>query len=441
MSSSHNEVVIVGAGLAGLGCALHLKKMGIPFTILEAADAVGGRIRTDIVDGFRLDRGFQVFLTAYPEARRVLRYNRLQLKSFQPGALVRYQGRFHRVSDPMRDPAHVLDTIASPIGTLADKMKVAKLRLAVATGATTSGSSGGSLSNGGEAAAKGNTTLQTLKTKGFSDAIIDRFFKPFFGGVFLERELSTSSRNFEFLFRMFSSGDTVLPANGMEEIPKQLAQQVGHENIRLNTRVLAVAENEVVLETGDRIEASHIVIATEGKVVSEMLYDITAPERDNAVTCLYFAADGAPPVSEPILVLNGDREGIINNLCVPSVVSSAYAPEGKSLISVTVLGNPAVDDATLEQRVRAELEKWYGADEVRAWNHLRTYRINNALPQQPADTGSRPITYEVRRGLYVCGDHMSMSSINGALESGRRVANQISTKARQSARAADSERC
>lgn len=404
------SVIIVGAGLAGLSCAYYLKKQRIPFVILEASNAPGGRIRTDVLEGFQLDRGFQVFLTAYPEARRVLNYQELNLKSFIPGALVRYQGRFHRVSDPVRDPAHTIETLASPIGTLADKLQVARLKFKSPA------------RNG-----RRQSTREALSEMGFSDSIIERFFRPFFAGIFLEKELQTTSRNFSFLFQMFSSGDTTLPELGMEEIPRQLALAIGIENIRLHRRVVAVAENTVALADGTSMSAAHIVVATEGSAASQLLFDAVPENSDNAVTCLYYGAD-TPPLSEPILVLNGEDGGLINNLCVPSQVSRAYAPQGKSLISVSVLGNPRLSDAELERQVRRELEDWYGA-QVQQWQHLRTYRIENALPRQiVGSVPDQPPNCELRPGVYVCGDHMQMGSINGALESGRHVASLIGAR-------------
>jgi len=407
MSGKDLEVIIVGAGLAGLSCALHLKKKNIPFLIVDAADRPGGRVRTDIVDGFKLDRGFQVFLTAYPEARRVLDYQQLNLKSFRPGALVRLQGKFHRVTDPCRDAIHVFDTLATPIGSVSDKVNIAKMRFG--------------LSNADVSISPDNfiSTLEYLKDYGFSSSIIESFFKPFFGGVFLERELETSARNFAFLFRMFSSGDTVLPENGMEAIPKQLAEKVGMENIRLGAKVVALEDNAVVLASGEKLKAANIVLATAAPGLKQLVPEAAAPEKSHAVTCIYYSAD-VPPLDEPILVLNGHPTGVINNLCVPSIVAPAYAPVGKSLISVTVLGDPSVNDQTLEQQARRQLVEWYDSS-VETWKHLRTYRIEHALPSQtPADASAQnSASMEIKRGLYTCGDFMSIGSINGALESGR----------------------
>jgi phytoene dehydrogenase-like protein len=405
------QVVIVGAGLAGLACGLHLKKKNIPFIILESADAPGGRIRTDEVDGFLLDRGFQILLTEYPEARNIFDYEKLDLKPFSPGALVRLGKKFHRVTDPFREPDKALETLFAPIGTLTDKMNIAKIRL------TLLGQSEEKILTATE-----YTTMELLKLQGFSQSIIDKFFRPFFGGIFLESKLETSSRKFEFFFRTFSRGDNVVPAKGMQELPNQLAEKLGLSNIKLNTRVTNITNHTVTTEDRETYEAPHVVIATDRRAMGKILYGTDLSEDDRSVTCLYFACD-TPPIKEPILVLNGEKTGPINNLCVLSNVSSDYAPPGQALVSVTVLGTRKDHDA-LEKSVRSQLEEWFGRD-VNGWRRLRTYRIDNALPKQNPPTSFVENKNEVRPGIYVCGDHMSTGSTNGALQSGREVAAMI----------------
>ena len=411
------DAIIVGGGLAGLVCARNLCDAGLSCQLFEASDQVGGRVRTDTIDGFLLDRGFQVFLTAYPEANAVLDYERLKLCRFEPGALIRFGGKFHRMSDPWRRPRHAFATALSPTATLADKLRIASFR---------NHATRGELSD--VYSRPEQPTIDLLRERGFSDVIIERFFRPFLGGVFLDHELQTSSRMCEFVFRMFSEGDVAIPEKGMCAIPEQLAHQVGANTIRTNTSVESIDGHEVTLSIGERIRARSIIVATTAPVARKLLGD-SYPAGSRSVSCLYFAAPESP-VSEPTLVLNGDGDGPINNLCVPSQVSPSYAPKGQSLVSITVLGQHADDDILLN-RVRCQLSEWFGPT-TKTWRHLKTYNVEYALPSQPPpalDPVAKPTQF--RPGVFVCGDHCDTGSINGAMASGRRAAESVLKELRE----------
>ena len=404
------RVVVVGAGLAGLTCGVELAGAGIDCRLLEAADGVGGRVRTDVVEGFRLDRGFQVLLTAYPEARRMLDYQGLDLRSFFPGAMLRSGGRFQRLADPWRRPVAGVAAALRGTVSITDGLRMARLRARTASPA-----------DGPRDRSSDRTSISRLRAEGFSRAIIERFFTPFFGGVFLDPELTTSERQLEFVFRMFASGDIAVPAHGMGEIAGQLAARLPSGSVRTGTGVRRVFDGGIETADGDLYEADAVVVATDGTTAAGLTGVGEAPFW-RSVTCLYFAAEG-PPFKGPYLVLGADEDGPVNNLCVMSEIAPEYAPDEQALISVTVLGVDSAPDNELEAAVRRQMEGWFGPSAA-AWRLLRVYRIENALPDQaPSRVPMRSPRLE--SGLYVCGDHAADGSINGAMASGRGTARAV----------------
>lgn len=399
------DTVIIGAGLAGLACARHLHEAGRSFLICETADRVGGRVATDVCDGYRLDRGFQVLLTAYPEARRLLDYAALDLRRFYPGALVRHGGKWHRVADPFRHPIDGLRGAFSPIGSFADKLRVGWLRL-------------GGFDFSRHCADL--TALDALRAEGFSESMIERFFRPFLGGVFLENQLDTTARKLEFVMRHFARGDTAIPALGMAEIPRQLASTLPADAIRLHTRVAAINTHGVQLDGGEFIASRSIVVAAGLHAANHLLGRGNPHAVTHGTTCLYFDA-AAAPVYEPILLLNGEGRGPVNNLTVLSAVSPDYAPPGRHLISVSVVDPAAAAALDLVERVRMQLIDWFGT-RVNDWRILRVDRIPDAVPAQRM-AEEKPA--RVRERVYQCGDHCGIASIDTALASGTAAARAV----------------
>lgn len=396
---------------------MRLTQAGISTTVLEASDRVGGRVRSDIVDGFTLDHGFQVLATAYPACRELLDYAALRLSAFEPGALVRHRGGFANLSDPWRRPSQILRTAFAGVGTWGDKLRIAKLRRAA---------NSGTLEQLYERAHE--PTLQRLRSDGFSEAFIDQFFRPFLSGVFLDPTLETSSRMLELVFRMFTAGDLALPADGMAAIPRQLAERLPRGTVRLRQSVESILEGTIQLTSGETLCPQTIVIATESTAAAQLVGvpELATPWRQTVTH--YFAA-AASPDRHRMLMLAGDEfpfaersdaaPGVIASVVVPSDVAPQYAPPGKALISVsTSESTDAEVSGDSLQRVRDQLLRWFGSAANR-WQHLRSYAVPYALPVQSLRNITPPLAHG---NIVLCGDYCETPSIQGAMNSGLRAA-------------------
>ena len=389
-----------------------LQAGGVKPLILEASDDFGGRVRTDVQDGFLLDRGFQVYLDAYPEAGKLLDLAALDLQPFEPGALLFDGKRLRRVLDPFRRPGHAIESAMQPVGKMMDKLRVGLLKLRA---------SGWTLEKIAQYPER--STEQWLRDFGFSESMIDAFFRSFYGGIFLESNLRTSSRMFEFTFQMFSQGNATLPAHGMQEIPRQLTSRLAPECLRTHSRVICISKDSVTLDGFHRINSKQVVLATESTAVQRLFPKALARNPEwRSVTNLYFSAPRSP-VQGKLIALNGTRDGRVNNVCVLSEIAATYAPPGKALISVSVLGiHDAID---LPQGIQNELSAWFGP-QAQSWHHLRTDHIHQALPEQaPGSDSFATPGFCCVDGIYVCGDHLSHPSIEGAITSGVRTALEI----------------
>lgn len=405
MDDASVDVVVVGAGLAGLAAARTLSDAGRSVIVLEASDGVGGRVRTDEVDGFHLDRGFQVLLTAYPELELQLDLDALHLRHFDPGALVLQRGSLHRVGDPLRAPGSLLSSALAPVGSPADKARLARLLLRLRR------SDPRDLLREPD-----RSTLEGLRAEGFGDEMVERFLRPLLGGIQLDVRLGSSWRMAQVVLRCLAVGSSAVPAAGMAAIPAQLAAALPERTLRIGAEVVEVSPGRVRLASGEVLRSREVVVAVEGPSAAELLG--LPAVRSAPVSCVWFAAED-PPYDRPLIALDGERSGPALNVAVMTNVAPEYGSDGRSLVAVACPG--VLDaDGELAADVRRQLAGWFGP-QVHGWQHLRTHSIPHGQPVSEPPLGPKRRQH-LDAGLWVCGDHRDTPSIQGALFSGRRCA-------------------
>jgi phytoene dehydrogenase-like protein len=402
-------VVVVGAGLSGLVCARRLEQAGREVLVLESSDGVGGRMRTDVVEGFHLDRGFQVFFEAYPNAKLELDLGKLNLKDFEPGCLV-FDGR--KMREVHRE--NWIETVFAKWVAMPDLMRMHQL-----------GDELDDLTEEEVWHLEDVPMIEFLKTRKFTDKAIDRFFRPFFGGVFLDRDLNVSSRLFAFVWQMLDRAPATTPAKGIQAIPEQIAEGIKPESIRFRARVESLIRKDsrvcgVRLESGEEIEADLVVVATDQASCSR-LTGVGTPQESKGCTTIHFAATERP-VFESILMVNGSGVGQVNHVACMTNASKELAPNGQYLISATLLDSPKMPDMVLAESVRYELKDWFPDQQVTAWVPLRVDRIHNAQLVQSDGFQDRLTPSEPEAGLIIAGDHTTYAGIDGAVVSGQRAA-------------------
>lgn len=408
------DVVIVGAGLAGLSAAIHLKRAGKSVHIFEANNYWGGRVSTENYEGFLLDRGFQILLTAYPECRKLLDYDALKLREFVQGSLIYHRGDIDRIPNPINHPLSLIKLIFSSSLTFKDIYSLHRLYRNLSK--TTSENL---------ILEEDCNAISSLKQDGFSSKVIESFFKPFLGGVLLDRSLLTSGKMVNFLLKMFFEGPAALPSRGMQAIPNQLASMLPNGAIQLNKKVQKISHlQEITFEDGQKLKAKTLLLATDQRSTAKLL-ELPLPSPGRGAICLYFSAEKSP-LKEPMIFLNGDDKGPINHLAVLSDVAPSYAPSGASLISATILDKHMhLSDDSLSKASLEQLNRWFGS-QVNQWNLLKTFRIHHAHPSfYPDRMWHSPNPFKIREGLYACGDYLEAPTINSALATGRKAAEEI----------------
>jgi phytoene dehydrogenase-like protein len=396
------DVIVVGAGLTGLSAACELSRAGLSVLVFEKSDHVGGRMSTHEVGGFKLDHGFQVLLTAYPEVKKLDGLAKLAGRSFSSGARIRTKGRFVDFCDPLRHPDHLFSTLFSPLARVTDLVRL----FAVTRGTRAL------------CEERGISTLEGLRASGFSENFQEGFLRPFLRGVLLDPNLRVDYGLASFYLQMFAKGEALLPEGGIQALPNLLADRIGRSHIRLNTAVNGISSHEITLENGDTFGAQQVICAVDTMAATQLGSPEQAMHHLSTAT-LYFSAPEAP-FPEPLVVVSAE-DGPITTLAVLTNVQPSYAPPGRTLIAISSIGEHAnLPEVTLCELVLAQAKQWYG-DSVSSWSLLRRILIPAGVVCRPRMTKG----YMERSGVLFAGDYLSYPSQNGALAAGRAVAHHV----------------
>ena len=399
------KIAIIGAGVSGLIAAQVLEANGFSPTIYEKTDRVGGRVKTDIMDGYQLDHGFQVLLDAYPIAKKYLNYEDLALQKFLPGAFIYKNGKKVVIGDPLRNLSLLFPTLTAGVGTLSDKIEILKLNTELKKK---------SIETIFEE--KETTTMDYLKNRGFSNEIIDLFFQPFFAGIFLEEALSTSSRMFQFVYKMFGTGHATLPKAGIGAIPEQLHSTLKTTKIVYNTALVSCEDGKLFFKDGSTKRVDFIIIATEGSGLVKNLRN----QKVHWKSCqtLYFTTPKNKD-TRPLIGLVAKTDAFINNIFFHNTLSTENSGSDE-LLSVTVVKNHELSESELITKVKTELQAECNIGDV---SYLKTYNIKKALPDLKAITASiSPTETRLTDAIFLAGDYLVNGSLNAAMLSGENAA-------------------
>lgn len=392
------NVYIVGAGVSGLIAAIELEKAGYSPTILEKSNGVGGRVKTELHDGLRLDVGFQVMLSAYPKVQEYLDFEQLELSYLQSGAQIYAGGKVHRIGDPLRDFSMIWPTLTAGIGSVGDKLKILRLNTFLKKKSIDE-----------IFATPEKSTLVYLQDFGFSEKIISNFFRPFFAGIFLEPDLTTSSRMFEFVFKMFGEGFATIPKNGIGAISDQLASKLSRTTFRFNTEVEQIEPNEITLTNGEKIAHSGVIVSSEASALVRNLRGQHVQWKSCKNLYFEISSSNIPALT---IALVADDKRLINNLYgyVDSVT-------GRNILSVTVLDDRGLSEEKLVEAVSEEITNYCRCSQLK---FIHSFDISRALPNiDHLKMSDEPSSSQLTEHIFLAGDYLYNGSLNAAMESGK----------------------
>ncbi|MFY7670290.1 protoporphyrinogen/coproporphyrinogen oxidase [Tenacibaculum sp. MEBiC06402] len=410
-SKKHQNIYIIGAGISGLIAALELEKNGYHPTIIEASDSVGGRVKTDVYEGFQLDHGFQVLLTSYPAAQKYLNYEELELQKFLPGAVIFENKSSSILGDGLRSFNLLFSTLTTNKVTFGDKFKILRLNRILKNKTLDDIFS-----------EEETTTLEYLKNFGFSQKAIHNFFTPFFSGIFLETTLSTSSRMFEFVYKMFGTGYAALPKAGIGAIPNQLKNKLKSTTFLYNTKVASVEKDSIKLSNGDVLESNMTIIATDS---SNLLSNRKSTKQEwKSCQTLYFETLKRT-IGKPIIGLLANEFSLINNIFFTTSIANNNSSK-KELLSVTIVRDHNLHETLLVKEVIKELREICG---IEVSKFVKMFDIPKALPKlESLKYAPTRETIEVNESIILAGDQLCNGSLNAAMLSGELAAKTVLEK-------------
>jgi len=406
------DVIVIGAGYSGLSAAYYLQRKGLSVKVLEVSSQVGGRARSDKMEGFTLDRGLHFYHHSTTELSKIINLNDLALKNTYPGYLLRYQGTFNLFTNPLYQTVDTISTALAKNATFTDKIRLFGLYAKLKT------TSYSKLVKEQEA-----STFEYLSKNGFSKKLIDSFFRPMVAANIFDYNLQSSSRFSKVYLKSLFQDHVALPKDGIGKIASTIAEKLEPNTISFKTKVKRVTENGVELINGDFLESKFVVIATNAFDANNMIGEKALSCECSHVSTLYFSTEKAP-LSKPVVILNGDNgTTLVNHVFVPSLIHTGYAPNGQHLVAVNVVKEHDLDDEELIGKCMTELTEWFGL-KVMDWQHLKTYHIKYAMPFKPI-LDEVEFSKKISKNVFACGDSMSVGSMESALRSGRETADLI----------------
>jgi len=404
------DVIVVGAGVAGLHAAGRLHEAGLDVLVIEASDRVGGRAGTERVSGFVVDKGFHLVNSVeHGEDSKV------EPGFFAPGVDLQLDGKRIRYGGPAGGESGGLGAgavLRTPLGSPAERRRQSGWLQRVASGRPET------ILGGPE-----RTAADLVGEVGLSRRVVDGFLRPYLEAFAADADpgLSVSGRAMELALRQLVRGRWCVPARGIAAIPQRLAESLPSGAVRLETEVLTVHANGVV--TADEVlRSSAVVVATDPAAAVELLPGLHEPQL-RSVTSFHHATTLPAPRGEPAVLVDADPHSPVARTAAISQAVPGRSPDGRTLISTNVVGHTGTRTSELESAVRARLGELYPGGDDR-WECVAVHHFPHAVPAMTSPHNfRRPV--RLIHGLYVCGDHRGTAGIDGAMESGRRAARSV----------------